>query len=147
MAYDIYSYGNGEIIQGVFDAIAMCLNNHTGTLLEPLKRLGLILGGFWAALYLVYGDQVKVFTHWLVPMVVMMNLLFLPNVRVRIHDPVTHFHQDVDHVPYGLAVFASYVSKIGHLVTEQIEIVFTLPDDLRLPQNRQSICLKPDPKS
>ena len=131
MAYEIYTYGNGEILKGVFDAIAMCLNGQSGTLFEPLKRLGLITGTFWAAIYAIYGDQIKVFTSWIVPMVAILHVLFLPSTSVWIHDPVTHYHQKVDHVPYGLAAFAGYVSKIGHLVTEQVERIFSLPDDLR----------------
>ncbi len=131
MTYEIHTFGNGEVLKGIFDAIAMCLNGHTGTLFEPLKRLGLTLGTFWAAIYALYGDHMKAFTHWIVPMILVMNLLFLPSTSVWIHDPVTRFHQKVDHVPYGLAAFAGYVSKIGYGITEQIERVFTLPDDLR----------------
>jgi len=131
MAYDIHTFGNGEILKGVFDAIAMCLNGHDGTLFEPLKRLGLILGTFWAAIYAIYGNQMKAFTHWIIPMTIIMNLLFVPSTSLWIHDPVTKYHQKVDHVPYGLAAFAGYVSKIGFHLTEQIEKVFSMPDDLR----------------
>ena len=131
MAYEIHTFGNGEILKGIFDALAMCLNGQTGVLFEPLKRLGLILGAFWAAIYALYGDQIKAMTHWIIPMTLIMNLLFLPSTSVWIHDPVTRFHQKVDHVPYGLAAFAGYVSTIGHVVTEQVEKIFTLPDDLR----------------
>lgn len=131
MAYEIYTFGNGEILKGVFDAIAMCLNGHSGTLFEPLKRIGFIVGTFWAAIYALFGEHVKIFTHWILPMIVVINLLFVPTTSVWIHDPVTKYHQKIDHVPYGLAAFAGNVSKIGHLITEQIEKVFTLPDDLR----------------
>lgn len=131
MAYDIYTYGNGEILKGVFDAVAMCLNSRTGSLYESLKMLGLIVGAFWGTLYLLYGDQMKAFTHWILPMTIVMNLLFVPTESVWIHDPVTRYHQKVDHVPYGLAAFAGHVSKIGHHITEQVEKIFTLPDDLR----------------
>jgi conjugal transfer mating pair stabilization protein TraG len=68
MAYEIYTFGNGEILKGVFDAIAMCLNSHTESLFEPLKKLGLIIGVFWAALYAIYKDQITVFTNWIIPM-------------------------------------------------------------------------------
>lgn len=131
MAYDIYTYGNGEVLNGVFNSIAMCMNGHTGTLFEPLKRMALILGAFWAAVSALGGDQAKVLTHWIVPMAIFMNVLFVPSVSVWIHDPVTHYHQKVDNVPYGLAAFAGYTSKIGYHITKEVEKVFTLPEDLR----------------
>jgi len=131
MAYEIYTFGNGEILKGVFDSIAMCLNGHSGTLIEPLKRIGLIIGAFWAAIYALFGDQVSVLTHWIMPMVAVSNLLFIPTTSVWIHDPITHYHQKVDHVPYGLAAFAGNISKIGYFMTEQVEKVFSLPDDLK----------------
>jgi len=131
MEYDIYTFGNGEILQGVFNSIAACLNGHTGTLYEPLKRIGMILGVFWAALYAVYGDMMKPLTHWILPMSVITTLLFAPQASVWIHDPVTKFHQKVDNIPYGLAAFAGYISKFGNIITEQVEKVFTLPDDLK----------------
>lgn len=131
MAYDIYTFGNGEILKGVFDSIAMCLNGHSGTLFEPLKRMGLIVGAFWGAIYALFGDQVKIFTHWILPMVVVMNILFVPVTTIWIHDPVTNYHQKVDNVPYGLAAFAGNISKIGHYITQQVEKAFTTPDDLK----------------
>ncbi len=131
MEYEIYTFGNGEILKGVFDSIAACLNGHTGTLYEPLKRIGMILGVFWAALYAVYGDMMKPLTHWIIPMSVITTLLFAPQASVWIHDPVTKFHQKVDNIPYGLAAFAGYISKFGNIITEQVEKVFTLPDDLK----------------
>lgn len=131
MQYDIYTFGNGEILKGVFDSIAACLNGHSGTLFEPLKRLGLILGVFWGVLYAAYGDFMKPLTHWILPSTMFMTILFVPQASIWIHDPVTKYHQKVDHVPYGLAAFAGYISKIGNGITEQVEKVFTLPDDLR----------------
>ncbi len=131
MEYTVYTFGGGEILNGVFNAIAMSLNGHDGSLFEPLKRLGLILGAFWAALYALYGDQIKVFTHWIMPMTVFMNLLFVPTATVWILDPVHHYHQKVDNVPYGLAALAGHVSTIGYHITGKIESFFSLPDDLR----------------
>ena len=29
MAYEIYTFGNGEVLSGVFNSIAMCMNGDT----------------------------------------------------------------------------------------------------------------------
>lgn len=129
--YSITTYGNGEILKGVFDAIAICLNAQSGTLYIPLIRISMIVGGLWAALYAIYGDYMRAINGWLVPMTVIMQLLFVPQASVWIIDPVSRYHAKVDHVPYGLAMVASRISTIGHEITKQVEKVFVLPDDLK----------------
>ncbi len=131
MEYTIYSFGNGEILKGVFDAIAICLNAESGTLYAPLIRLSLIIGGLWAALYAMYGDTLKAITHWIMPMTLIMHLLFVPQASVWIIDPVSRYQGKVDHVPYGLALIAGRLSQIGMGLTEQIEKIFRLPDELK----------------
>ncbi len=131
MDYPIYSFGNGEILKGLFDAIAMCLNAQSGSLYIPLVRLSLIIGALWTALYVLYNDYIKALASWIIPMTAIMQLLFVPQARVVIIDPVSRYHQTVDHVPYGLAFAASFISRIGHALTEQVEKVFVLPDDLK----------------
>ncbi len=134
MEYNIITFGNGEVLKGIFDAIATCLNAHSGTLYVPLIRLSIIIGALWAALYAIYGDYIKAITGWIIPMSAIMQLLFVPQATVWITDPVTRYHQKVDHVPYGLAMIAGHISKIGHGITEQVERVFVLPDDLKYQQ-------------
>ena len=56
MTFEIYSYGSGEILTGVFNAIAMCLNDGEAGLLGSLKMLGLMVGAFAASIYAIYGD-------------------------------------------------------------------------------------------
>lgn len=135
MNYEIITFGNGEILKSVFDAIAACLRSDSGTLYAPLIRLSLIIGGLWAALYAIYGDYMKAITHWIIPMTLIMQLLLVPQATVLIRDPLSQgplaLPLKVDHVPYGLAMAASYISKIGYLLTQQIEKLFVLPDDLK----------------
>ena len=131
MDYPIYSYGNGEILKGLFDAIAMCLNSQTGSLYIPLVRLSLIIGALWTALYVLFNDYIKALAGWIIPLTAITQLLFVPQARVVIIDPVSRYHQTVNHVPYGLAFTASFISRIGHSITEQVEKVFVLPDDLK----------------
>lgn len=131
MAYEIIAFGNGEILKNVFDAIAICLNSSDGTLYAPLIRISLIIGGLWTALYAVYGDYMRAINNWIIPITIIMQLLLVPQATVWIIDPVSRYHQKVDHVPYGLAMIASNISKIGYEITKQIEKVFHLPDDLK----------------
>ncbi len=131
MDYAIHTFGNGEILKGVFDALASCLNSQSGSLYVPLVRITLIIGGLWAALYAIYGDYMRAITHWIIPMTVIMQLLFVPQATVWIIDPLTKPARKVDRVPYGLAMLAGTISKIGFHLTEQVEKIFVLPDDLK----------------
>ena len=131
MEYEIITFGNGEILKGVFDAIAICLNSHSGTLYIPLIRMSMIIGALWAALYAIYGDYVRAISGWIIPMTAIMQLFFVPQATVWIVDPVSRYHQKVDHVPYGLAMVAGKISQFGNIITQQVEKVFVLPDDLK----------------
>ena len=131
MEYEIITFGNGEILKGVFDAIAICLNSHSGTLYIPLIRMSMIIGALWAALYAIYGDYVRAISGWIIPMTAIMQLFFVPQATVWIVDPVSRYHQKVDHVPYGLAMVAGKISQFGTIITQQVEKVFVLPDDLK----------------
>ncbi len=131
MEYHIYTFGNGAILKGLFDALATCLNAEDGSLYVPLIRISLMIGAIWAALYALYGDFMRAIMHWLLPTTLIMQLLFVPHATVVIHDPVSHYHQNVDRVPYGLAMIAGSISKIGYHLTEEVEKLFRLPDDLK----------------
>lgn len=131
MDYQIYSFGNGEVLKGIFNAVALCLNSGSGSLYTPLIRLGLLMGAAFAIVYALYGNAVRVFIGWIIPITAIMQLLFVPQVTVWIIDPVSRYHQKVDHVPYALGMVASYISQIGYELTKQIEKVFVLPDDLK----------------
>jgi conjugal transfer mating pair stabilization protein TraG len=127
----ITSYGNGDIIKGVFDALALCANSRTGTLYQPLMRLGLGMGALWALVSMIWGDSVKVFATWFVPVFAVNALLFAPSVTVWVKDPLLRQPLKVDHVPLGLALCASVVSQVGSAMTEKIEMVLSQPDDLK----------------
>lgn len=131
MDYQIYSFGNGEVLKGVFNAIALCLNSSSGSLYLPLIRISILIGAMLAVIYSLYGNMMRAVVGWIIPMTAIMQILFVPQVSVWITDPVSRYHQKVDHVPYGLAMVSSYISRIGYAITEQIEKVFVLPDDLK----------------
>jgi len=131
MTYQVITYGDPEILKGVFDAIAMCLNSHTGSLFKPLLRLGLGFGSLWALAYSIWGDYMKALSGWLIPLFMITCLLLVPQTRVFIKNPAFVTSHQVDHVPFGLAMSASLISRIGHSITENIEMIFTTVDDLK----------------
>lgn len=131
MQYQIITFGNGEALKGILDAIVMCMNSDTGTLYQPLMRISMIFGGFWAALYGIWGDYLKAWGKALVPFVLIPPLLFVPTSRVNIHDVVSNYRDDVENVPYGLACVTHFITQVGFEITKQVERVFTQVDDLK----------------
>lgn len=131
MQFQIITFGNGEILKSVLDAIVMCLNAETGTLYTPLLRIGMIFGVFWAAIYSIWGDFLKAWGRATLPFIFIPPLLFIPSSTVYIHDVVNNYRDKVDHVPYGLAYVSHFVSQIGFEVTKQVDRVFANVDDLK----------------
>lgn len=131
MALQIETFGNAEILKGVFDAIVMCLNSETGTLYAPLIRIGMIFSILWAAIYSFWGDFVRVWGRAIIPFIVVPPMLFIPTSSVYIHDVVTNARYKVDNVPYGLAYLAHFISTMGYEVTKQVDRVFANVDDLK----------------
>lgn len=131
MEYTVITYGAGEVLATTFNAVAALINSDSGTLYQPLVRFALVVGLVWATATMVYGDRTKFLNNWVVPFYLALSLFFAPTCTVHIHDPVTGYRMNVDNVPWGLGASAGIISKIGDTVTKQIEMTFSLPDDLK----------------
>lgn len=131
MNFQIITFGNGEILKSVLDAIAMCLNSQTGTLYVPLIRVGMMLAVLWTAICSIWGDYLKAWGKGLIPFVFIPPLLFAPSVTVNVYDVVTNYRENVAHVPIGLAWLGHFVSQFGYEVTRQVDQVFSRVDDLK----------------
>ena len=131
MQFQIITFGSGEILESVLNAIAMCLNAETGTLYVPMVRVGMMVAVLWTALFSIWGDYLKAWGKGLIPFVFIPPLLFVPSTRVNIHDVVTNYQNDVNHVPIGLAYLGHFVSQFGYEITKQVEQVFSRVDDLQ----------------
>ena len=141
MTHTIYTYGNGEVLETLFNAIAGLLS-HTnddkhvaGSLYTVLIRLGLMTGFIWSIIALAFSQNyTKMLTTWFLPVYAMITLLFAPTTSVTIRDIATGnlgMVYKVDNVPWGLGAFAATVSAISHTLTQKIETAFSLPDDLQ----------------
>ena len=136
MENTVYTYGAGELLAQVFNGIAALINSENGVLFNPLVSFAAAVGLVWSIANMVYGDQVTGFIkNWVVPFYLSLALFFIPSTRVHIHDQVTGFRYTVDNVPWGLGASAGLLSGIGHKVTKGVEMVFSLPDDLKYHQS------------
>lgn len=127
----VHTYGAGEMLAQVFNAIASLMNSSTGVLYKPLVSFSLSLGLMWSVAMMIYGDVTGFFKGWMAPMILALSLVFVPTTRVHIHDQVTGYRYTVDNVPWGLGASAGLLSEIGHKITKSMEMVFSVPDDLK----------------
>lgn len=133
MTSEIYCYGGLDIYRDVLNAIAM-VNGHQ-RFIHSLITIDVIVGAFWASVIMIFGDLLKPFRNWMIPMTIMQTVFLTPTSRVHLIDVVqAGRHAVVDHVPYGLALIAGSLSRISHQVTQKMEAIFTLPNDLRYSQ-------------
>lgn len=123
MDYTIYSYGSGEILEKVFNVLALLCQNES-IFLRPVLALTATLGGVWAALRAIFGQNPSLFVRdWMLPTILIFNLLFVPRVTVNIVDNVDTFHHymRIDNVPVGPALIGHVASNLSYFLTEKIE--------------------------
>lgn len=131
MANVITTYGGGEVFVKVFDAIATLLNGNAGiinTLISFGASIGLLIA-FWQTTRKTSLSPLLL--DWFFPFLIILTLVITPKMSVTIRDPVSHITRSVDNVPAGIAIIGGTLSGIGKVLTELIEQVFSLPDDLQ----------------
>lgn len=128
----IVTYGNGDVLRELFNAIAASMGDSP---YHILIHLTLALAGTWMVLQMVTRRNLMVSVHWIGLYFLAFYVLFLPKATVNIVDRVQQSKvYTVDHVPLGLAILASYTTVIGDSLTQAIEKNFSLPEDLRYSQ-------------
>jgi conjugal transfer mating pair stabilization protein TraG len=130
MEYTIYTYGGGDLLVSVFNAVAMIFQSDNNYL-TPVGTLALTLGGIYAGIKATFkGDVAIIGKNWMIPSMVTFLLLFSPKSTVWIKDEVALTAPvKVDHIPVGISFFTSISSTIGHHVSKLIEETM-LPVDL-----------------
>lgn len=134
MAQDIavVTYGNGDILREIFNAVAAGMGDST---FKTLIHLSILLAGTWAISNLVFKRDLMVGVGWIALYFMAFYVLFLPKATVNIIDRVQQGKvYAVDNVPLGLAWLANLTSVIGDSLTQLTERNFSLPDDLRYGQ-------------
>lgn len=122
MFQEIYTYGGGDILKGIFNAVSMLINNRTGDLFRPLVMIGLSIGAFWAVTKaLLSADYSALVGKYFIPVLGVLGLLMVPSTSIHIYDVLTGKQYKVDHVPFLLAKVSEGVSTIGYRINHAFE--------------------------
>ncbi len=135
----IMTYGGGEILQKIFQAISMLFNGGQGGLMRPLMVICASFGGFYAIAKALFNPCYETFfIRYFFPLLVIGTLFLIPTTTVHIEDVLTRVEMDgqhkasaytVSHVPLLLGKFAELVSSIGYFLAQSIENVMHMPND------------------
>ncbi len=137
METTIYTIGGGEIFSLIFNGIASLIGGgdtagHKGLFFNAFVRIGTITGLLAAFVQTLWRDQMEVVRSFFMPFVIVLFVLLTPSMKVHIIDTsMGRKIYTVDHVPFGLGFTAGLFSQIGKEITEKVEQVFSLPDDLK----------------
>ncbi|MBN9343785.1 MAG: conjugal transfer protein TraG N-terminal domain-containing protein [Holosporales bacterium] len=135
METTIYTLGGGEIFSLIFNGIASLISGaegHKGIFFNPFVRIGALTGLLIALTQTLWRDQMEIIRSFFMPFIIMLFVILTPTTTVHIIDNlVGRKEYVVAHVPFGLGFVAGIFSQIGQEITEKIEQVFSLPDDLK----------------
>jgi conjugal transfer mating pair stabilization protein TraG len=135
----VVTYGGGEILTKIFQAIAMFFNNGEDGIVRPLMVICASLGGFYALTKAFFSSSFEaLILRYYFPLLVIGFCFLVPTTTVHIEDILTKVElggklrtssYSVSHVPLLLGKFAEIVSSIGYQLSEKIEKVMHMPND------------------
>ncbi len=122
MEYVIYTYGGGDLLDSVFNALAKIFETDN-KYLTPVGSMALMLGGVYAAIKATFkGDIAIIGKHWMIPSIIVFLVLFSPKTTVWIKDEVTRTAPiKIDNIPFGISFFTSIGSTVSHHLSVLIE--------------------------
>jgi hypothetical protein len=134
--YIAHTYFNQDEYVGMLNAIVMICGGAGGSgdytmLVKTVAIIGLMsvmLFGIWRA----RGEDA---VSYVIAFAIIYSCLFIPRVTVEVHDHGAQIvgaraPRTVDNVPIGLAFFVTATSRIGYWLTNQFDMVFSLPNGM-----------------
>ena len=122
MEYIIYTYGGGDLLISVFNAVAMIFETDN-KYLTPVGTMALTLGGVYAGIKATFKADIAILgKNWMIPSMIAFFLLFSPKTTVWIKDEVAlNAPVKIDNIPFGISFFTSVGTKISHGLSKLIE--------------------------
>lgn len=125
MDFEIFTYGNGDLLRYVFNAIASLFNS--SGYLGVIKVVALI-GCIVALARSAFEASVQNNLYWLLGVISFTLVALVPKVDVIINDRVAPSNSSVvANVPIGIAGTAGFFSFTGDYFSRAFETVFSLP--------------------
>jgi conjugal transfer mating pair stabilization protein TraG len=126
---DIFTYGGGEGLYKLFNAIAILTNEKSGFLV-PFAFLCIVLGTFVVIIRAFFSQKIEaIFLHFAIPSCLLWVSLISVSTPVVIRDILAQTDHKVDHVPYLFALFCNMTSQLGNTITKGLESVLHEPND------------------
>jgi len=123
MEPSVITYGGGEILRNVFNAVAMLMNNGNGSLFKPLMIIASSIAVVWGLSRAFFSSSTEaILGKIFLPFILITGLLLIPSTTIKIEDKLTKKHFSVDHVPFFLAHVAEVISTIGYHITSGFEL-------------------------
>ena len=122
MEYVIYTYGGGDLLISIFNAIAMIFKSNN-TYLTPVGQTGMAIGIIYAgAKALTKGDIPYFLKGFMMPSLIVFFAVFSPKTTVWIKDEVALTAPvKIDNIPFGISFFASITSRTAHHTSKLLE--------------------------
>lgn len=130
--WEVFAYHNSEALAGIFNAIAAIMAS--GTYVSAIAAVA-FCGFVVAMVAYMFQPEKLVGWRWLVSVVLIYGVLFVPRVTVAVVDKTGGTpNRVIANVPFGMAALGGLTSTIGNTITELFETAFqTLPGPASLP--------------
>ena len=122
-------FGNGSLFREVFNAVATVAGDNS---FQTLLNIAVGFGAAWALVQFTSSRNVMVMSRWLIIYVALFCVCLVPKMDVEIIDQTNPGAvYQVDNVPAGLAMVASFTTQLGSGLTNLFDSIFTMPNDLK----------------
>ena len=128
-AYEIITYGGGDVLNGVFEAIGRMRGVGHGSVISGLIIVAVLCGYIKSMVTNAVDGEVRSSIKWAISVIIFLSFMYIPTVNVVICDKTINQSKPIANIPLGVALLASIPSQIGHLLAQEFEDQFSIPQE------------------
>ena len=134
MTVEVFTIGGGEYIVNVFNAVAAWTG---GGGYKSMISVVMVMGLTYALMVTAFSMDWRGLLTWFLQSTLIYLCLMVPTVSIHVTDHVNPSlaPAQVDNVPLGLGLLASFTSQVGDYLTQSAETVFVMPSNLNYSSN------------